>query len=843
LGVAIVLMVAGTASAGELPLSFEANVGQFPLDVSFVARASDMAIAVSGGGLTLALPNRRVVKLHLAGAKPAAARGGDRLAGTANYFLGNDPSRWRTGVPTYSRVEVPGALEGVDVVYYGNRRHLEFDLEVAAGVEPRSLRLAVEGADRVKLDAQGNVAIRVGRSELKQLQPTVYQLVDGKRRPVPARLRLAEKAQLAFELGAYDRHRALVIDPVLIYSTYLGGEAAEFSDAGGNESPTGIAVDAAGNVFVAGSTTSLMFPTTAGALQTTSAGAFDIFVTKLNRLGTAAIFSTYVGGNQDNVASRMAVDAAGNVYVCGTTGPNFPITAGAAQPTHKAGDDGFIFKLNPAGSNLLYSTYLGGSTDEYLNGLALGPGGDVYVTGWTNSADYPVTAGAFQATAPGGGADAFVTRLNAAGTAWVYSTFLGGTTIDTGEAIAVDSAGNAFVTGSAGSTFPTTAGAAQTTHGGGNYDAYVTELNGAGSALVYSTFVGGNSDDIGFGITLDATGNAFVTGKTPSTTFPITAGALQTASAGPGSTDGFVAKLNPAGSAFVYSTYLGGTAADFARDVAVDGSGNATVAGYTNSTDFPVTAGALQTSNAGLNDAFIAQLNPTGTALNHASYLGGTGDDQGYRVAVDPFGAVYVAGVTASTALATTAGAFQTTYQGGTYDAFVAKVALLPAPTLSAVTPSSGPVAGGTGVTLTGTNFRAGATVDLGGVAATGVTVGSGTSITATTPAHALGAVDLTVTDPDGQSAKLTGEFTYVPNPTDGGSDAGASDAGGSADAGASDGGGGSDAGTGSDAGGTADGGTGGNEPLYFLGCGCDSAGLAPALLFAIGFLRRRRER
>ena len=320
---------------------------------------------------------------------------------------------------------------------------------------------------------------------------------------------------------------------------------------------------------------------------------------------------------------------------------------------------------------LVYSTYIGGSSNDYGYGIAVDGSGNAYVTGWTQSTDYDVTAGAFQTT-KGGLDDVFVTKLNATGTALVYSTYIGGNDDDQGYGIAVDGSGNAYVTGRTGSTdYNVTAGAFQTTKGG-NDDVFVTKLNATGTALVYSTYIGGSGGDRGWGIAVDGSGNAYVTGFTYSTDYDVTAGAFQTTFGG--SADVFVTKLNATGTALVYSTYIGGSDDDRGYGIAVDGSGNAYVTGWTQSTDYDVTAGAFQTTNGGSGDVFVTKLNPTGTALVYSTYIGGSGDDQGYGIALDVSGNAYVTGLTGSLNYDVTPGAFQTTNGGGAYDVFVTKL-------------------------------------------------------------------------------------------------------------------------------------------------------------------------
>jgi len=696
------------AAYGKLPLSFEANQGQTEPQVKFLSRGSGYTLFLTSteavlmltktdahakhripGEARLVEPEKgagTVLRMKLLGANPAPAVAGvGELPGKSNYFVGNDPKKWRANVPTYAKIEYRDVYPGVNLVYYGNQRQLEHDFVVSPGADPKAITLAFEGMDGVAIDALGDLVLRADGGEVRLRKPVVYQEQNGQRAVIPTRYVLKAERQVAFEVAAYDATKPLIIDPVLAYSTYLGGRASAF---GGNadDEGLGIAVDAAGNAYVTGRTLSTSFPTTPGAFQVTFGGGFfDAFVTKLNGDGSALVYSTYLGGSVDDRGNAIAVDAAGNAYVTGSTSSNnFPTTSGAVQPTCGiSGGDAFVSKLNETGTTLVYSTCLGGSGGQFGNGIAVDVAGNAYVTGQTTSPNFPTTLGAFQPSPHGGIAHAFVTKVNPTGTGLVYSTYLGGSGIDLGNGIAVDVAGNAYVTGFAGSTdFPTTPGAFQTARASSS-DAFVTKVNQTGTGLVYSTYLGGNADDEGFAIAVDVAGNAYVTGRTNSPNFPTTLGAFQTTFAGGG--DAFVTKLNTlaSGSAsLVYSTYLGGSRADVGFGIAVDVQGNAYVTGSTNSRGFPTTPGAFQTDLAGVADAdaFLTKLTPTGTGLVYSTYLGGSlagslgggSIDQGFGIAVDVAGNAYVTGRTQSRNFPTTPGAFQTALAGG-FDAFVAK--------------------------------------------------------------------------------------------------------------------------------------------------------------------------
>jgi len=454
----------------------------------------------------------------------------------------------------------------------------------------------------------------------------------------------------------------------LLYATFLGGGDGDW---GG-----GIAVDSSGAAYVTGWTLSSNFPTTPGAFDRTYHGYGDAFVVKLNPSGSGLqdlAYATFLGGGDRDWGLGIAVDSSGAAYVTGwTKSSNFPTTQGAYDPTYNGYYDAFVVKLNPYGTALAYGTFLGGSDDDWGNGIAVDSSGAAYVTGLTKSSDFPTTPGVFDPTHNGG--DAFVVKLNPYGTALAYGTFLGGSDDDWGNGIAVDSSGAAYVTGGTySSDFPTTPGAYDRTYNGGWYDAFVVKLNPYGTALAYSTFLGGGDRDWGNDIAVDSSGAAYVTGVTYSSDFPTTPGAFDRTYHGNG--DAFVVKLNPYGSGLqdlAYATFLGGSDDDGGRGIAVDSSGAAYVTGWTKSSNFPTTQGAYDPTHNGYYDAFVVKLNPYGTALAYATFLGGSDDDWGMSIVVDSSGAAYVTGWTWSPDFPTTPGAFDTTYNDG--DAFVVKL-------------------------------------------------------------------------------------------------------------------------------------------------------------------------
>jgi hypothetical protein len=735
---------------GKLPLHFEANQGQADPQVKFLSRGAGGTVFLTSTEavfvLTASEPReaseapkpartaekqknvkRTVLRTSLLGANHESRMvGQEELPGKANYFIGNDPAKWRTNVPTYAKVQYENVYPGIDLVYYGNRRQLEYDFVVRAGADPKTIALGFEGVDKLEVDGQGDLVLHTAAGLIRQRKPVIYQEVDGARREIAGGYVLKGERRVGFRVAAYAASRPLVIDPVLVYSTYLGSSA---SDAG-----TGIAVDADGNAYLTGSTPTSDFPTTPGAFQTTNADSSDAFVTKLNPTGSALVYSTYLGGNGDEAANGIAVDAAGNAYVTGVTvkvtgptGNTFPTTPGGFQQGSSSGVNAFVTKLDPTGSALVYSSFLGGGADSG-SGIAVDASGNAYVTGRTESTIFPTTPGAFQTTSAGL-ADAFVTKVDPTGSALVYSTYLGGNGVEQGLGIAVDAAGNAYVTGQTeSSNFPTTPGAFQTTFGGIG-DAFVTKVDPTGSALVYSTYLGGSSSccgDAGLGIAVDATGNAYVTGSTDSTDFPTTPGAFQQTTLGVAGA-GFVTKLNPTGSALVYSTYLGGnsTTSALGLGIAVDSAGNAYVAGAAGPS-FPTTAGAFQPTYSGrpFQDPFVTKLDPTGSALVYSTYLGSQYNGS-VAIALDtlPSPNAYVTGSTNATEFPTTPGAFQPA-SGGPSDAFVAKIAVnTPAGTNVSVPAGNGVTATFTAVASPGETTAA--TSNTGPTPPAGFTLGT----------------------------------------------------------------------------------------------------------------------
>ncbi|HWP84784.1 MAG TPA: SBBP repeat-containing protein [Terriglobia bacterium] len=608
------------------------------------------------------------VRMRFAGANPAAQiLGEQKLPGRSHYFVGNNPAKWRTDVPQYARVRYREVYPGIDLVFYGNGGALEYDFLVAPGADPRQISVQLAGAEG-ELDAHGNLLLRTAAGLLVQRAPAIYQEVAGTRKRVAGGYVLGSQGRVSFRVEDYDRRHALVLDPVVEYARFFGGSKEEeilsmAADKDGNVyltgetsspdlpltsgalphkpaafqtqgntlafvaklDPTGtkliyctylggsktavghnLKIDAAGNAYVGGRTEANDFPLKNPMQAAFGGGSDDGFLTKLNAAGNALVYSTYIGGSEYDQGRALAVDAQGNAYLTGITeSANFP-TKNPIQAQFGGQQDTFVAKFNAAGNALLYSTYLGGSGNDVGHAIAVDRTGSAYITGLTNSPNFP-TANAFQSSFKGGeGNDVIVVKVNAAGSAWAYATFLGGSKNEESRAIEVDAAGNATITGYTQSPDFPTAKALQASFAGGSHDIFLTQFRTDGRALNFSTFLGGSGGDFGRGLALDAAGNIYLTGYTESQNFPLQ-DAFQQRYAG-GTADAFVAKLNPTASELLFSSFLGGSAYERGRAIALGPRGGIHVSGRTESRDFPATRSLTSRFGGGPNDAFLLKL-------------------------------------------------------------------------------------------------------------------------------------------------------------------------------------------------------------------------------------------
>ena len=617
---------------GRLPLAFEENRGQRDSHVKFVAHGVAYHAFFTDRGVDLVLGSGAAKRASVVGIRLAFPHAGaipsghDPLPGKTHYLIESDAARHVTDVVNYAGVDYLSPEAGVDLRFYGSHGELEFDVIVAPGVDPRKVRLAMQGAQTLRLSREGSLIVRTASGDVAFRKPVAYQEIDGAKRFVDARYRLARNDQVGFRVGQYDPAYPLVIDPVLSASTNLWGNVG------------GVALDAAKNIYVTGTIWTTDLPV-AGGYQTQLAGSYDAYVIKLNPTGTGVIYTTYLGARRATSGGLgIGVDAAGSAYLTGTTtSTSFPITSGAYRSTGST----FITKLNAAGNALAYSTYV----TAPVSSLAVDSAGNVYMTGTASA--LVTTPGAFQPTKAGASAP-YVAKLAPTGTSMAYATYLGGSANDEGKGIAIDGGGNAYVVGTARSiNFPVQnpfrAGL------GGGSDAFVAKLNPTGSALVYSTYLGGSADERGFGIAVDATGQAHVTGWTKSFDFPVTPGVFQPTKAyrDSGFSIAFIAKLNSAGNALSYSSYLGGNwcltagvyscfaffgadeGIDVGTSIAVDAAGFAYIGGYTSSLDLRQ-VDALQSirlDSDQMHMPLVARVTPNGSELVYASALGPNAQD------------------------------------------------------------------------------------------------------------------------------------------------------------------------------------------------------------------------
>ncbi len=673
LSTSIVAAAPVLASAGgrrEIPRFFEPNRGQADARARFLMRSGAGTVFFTGSEVAVTAPDASPLRVLFVGSDPAARiEGAEPRPGTVNYFIGSDPRQWRSGLPRYAEVRYSGLYPGVDLSYSADGRPLKGTYTVAPGADPGRIRWRYEGGE-ARLDESGRLHVGAGDAKIIEDPPLAWQEVEGGRVPVAARYVLGGDGTVGFALGPYDGGRALVIDPVIEYSTYLGGSIFEIAWE--------VAADAAGNAYIAGYTASSNFPTVS-PFQGQPGGQGDAFVAKFAPDGTP-IYSTYLGGSYVDQANDVAVDAQGNAYVTGDTGSvNFPVV-NPLQATYAGGWDGFVTKLDPTGSSLLYSTYLGGTSAETGWSIAVDASGAAYVAGETQSANFP-TKQPFQPTLHGT-IDAFVSKLAPSGNALVYSTFLGGNAGEMGQAIAVTASGQAVVTGDTTSisTFPVkNAFQPQCAPSAAVcWDAFVTRFSADGQSLVFSTYLGGNDVEIvdrGFSVAVDSAGITYVTGMTGSTNFPIL-NAYQPVYGG--QVDVFLTRFGPTG-ALLSSTYLGGNNSDVGYGVAVNRGARGVAAGIhlsglTISEDFPV-VNPLQSSLGGFEDPFVARLNLSATQLLFSTYLGGTDGREEYGatgIALDAQGHAYVTGGTEATDFPIQS-AYQPTVHGS-YDVFLTRI-------------------------------------------------------------------------------------------------------------------------------------------------------------------------
>lgn len=658
-GMAWMLLASSSLTAGPagrisgvptnpLPAYFTERVGPEGA-VSYSLQTSRCRALFTSGGLIAiqAGDNNRRVLMRFDGSNQGARVTGEGAGALRRiYRSGRAAAESRL----FERVRFRELYPGVDVLFTPHAEGFEYDLYLAANVDPASIRIRFEGASVRQLPS-GELEVKGEEIWFLQRPPRIFQ--RGEELSRENVYRLADDGAVTVGVGRHDRAAPLLIDPVVSFSTLVGGS--------GTDSVYAVAADSGGNLFVAGETSSTDFP----ALNSTRKDR-DVWVMKLDPTGTRILYTTVLSGTYLDSPRGIAVDSMGNAYITGvTTSPDFPVTPGVAGRRGLV-EDAFLVKLTPGGV-LAYSTYIGGGGSDYGLAVAVDSASSVYVVGQTSSSDFPITSTRFQGTFRGGASDCFVTKVNASGTAWVYSTYLGGIGLDLCRAVAVDASGAAYVAGTTGSAdFPLQSPYRSVMVGG--MEAFVTKIAASGSALIYSTFVGGLGADDGYGVAVDSSGNAYLTGTTNSSDFPVTPGVVQ--SRKKGLYDAFVTKIGPAGNSLVYSTFIGGTGDECGTGISVSTANEAIITGYSTSTDLPA-VDSVQSGFGGVFDAFVTVIGASGSSLAFSSYLGGTGDDRGLAVVALGNNRFTVAGFSSSPGFPTV-NSMRSRVAG--YDGFVSQV-------------------------------------------------------------------------------------------------------------------------------------------------------------------------
>ena len=642
----ILPLLAGGIQSFDMPLRFEPNRGQAPPSTLFLSRGKGFTVEAQLSGLRFVNSGGAAVEMRFHGAGiPASVKGSSQQSSVSNYFQGSDSKLWLRNVPNFAAVEYKGLYPGIQLkLHQQPGARLEYDFLIDAGADPSLVQLDFSGTSKLEIDKSGDLLIHTKSGILRQQRPKLYQgekFVEG---------RFVKKSayRIGFAVDAYDRSKQLVIDPVIVYSTYIGGNK--------DDQINGMALNTDGSVIVTGAMKSTNFPRRDGLYNSNdSSGSFDIFVVKLNSAGTGILFSTVIGGNRDDVAQAVAVDSTGNIYVAGTTTSlDLPITADAFQKTNAGGaftsdtefrGDAFLLKLDPTGSNLLASTYLGGTQGEVLKGMILDKDQNPILFGYTFSGNFPVTNDAYQ-KANLGNSDGFIAKFNATATAQVYSTLFGGNGADRIAAMATDKDGNFYLGGDTSSNnFPVSSNAPQKTLAG-NSDLFSAKFSNSWS-LIYSTYYGGSGTETATAIAVDSTGGAWVGGTTTNNSFPvISASSVQDTYSG-GNTDGCFFSLDAAGAKVKTASFFGGERQEENVKIAFHPDGSVLLIATTDSTKFPVTRDAFAVSS-GARDILLVKLSADLTQLKFSTYFGGANNDFLNAFIVDSTGAFYLSGTTDS---------------------------------------------------------------------------------------------------------------------------------------------------------------------------------------------------
>lgn len=706
-------------SYGKLPLQFEANQGQTDRRVKFLAHAPGYSVFLTSGQMVLALrpsavqassarkstvPAKTadtVIQINLVGADPNPAVAGEDLqSGRVNYFIGKDPKKWQTNLPIYRQVRYKNIYPGIDLVYYGNQSRVEHDFIIAPGADPKQIQLDIKGADRLSIAANGDLVLFQGSDEVRLQAPSLYQEFHGLRVPITGKYTLQNSTRVSFTLSPYDKTMPLVIDPVLVYGTFLGGLA--------NDQAIGISVDSAGSAYIVGSTQSTNFPL--AALSGVPPSGTNVFVTKLDVSGSSLVYADYIGGNSEDYPIAMVMDGSNHVFITGYTYSGDYPTVNPYQANSTGAPDVFITEVAADGASLVYSSYLGGSSQDLSSGIALDPTGDILIAGSTYSQDFPVV-NAFQPTVFPNQNDyygqyGFLAKLTPDGSTLAYSTYFGGsqnivqscygqpcwpTPQSTISGVAVDGSGNAYVAGVTNTyDFPVTDGSYQTSNTT-TYDqqvGFVGKFDSSGN-LGYSTYfeaVPVNYYYFGMNaIAVDTAGSAYIAGVSYSSgALPLTTPNLCDPTQS-GCSIGFITKFDPTGASLAYSTFLAANIDAYPQSLLVDASGDAYVVSKSGGGDPSQLVNPLEVfSNQ--TDILVQEIDPTAGTQLFSTFLGGYGSDLPSGIALDSAGAIYVTGYTNSTDYPVTAAALQNTL-GGNYDAFVTKIGTAVAPAVS-ISPS-----------------------------------------------------------------------------------------------------------------------------------------------------------